>query len=126
MSNEFYVGIREPKSLRRSLLTSSKNILEVLKKSQEIITLRKEKLFVMDVLGQELSELRLLLEKLDEKLPEELLDNAPVKPIIASKHEKEKKLPEIQIDSEPLNALAELERIEKALAGVEDKLKYLD
>ena len=130
MANEFYVGIKEPKQLRKMLLTGSKNILEVLKNSQELTDLRKEKLFVIDVLNQELAELNLLLEKLNEKLPKELLNDAPVAPVIPKKHHEKKtkqELPDIKVhDEEPTSALGELEKIENALASVEEKLKYLD
>lgn len=130
MANEFYVGIKAPKQLRKMLLTGSKNILEVLKNSQELMDLRKEKLFVIDVLNQELAELNLLLEKLNEHLPKELLDDAPIAPVIPhAPREKKKKqeLPDIKIhDEEPTSALGELEKIESALANVEEKLKYLD
>jgi hypothetical protein len=127
MANEFYVGIKTPKQLRKMLLTGSKNILEILKNSQELLDLRKEKLFVIDVLSQELAELNLLLEKLNEKFPKELLDDAPVRPVIPH-HEKKKAptLPDLKITEEPSDALGELEKIESALASVEEKLKFLD
>ncbi len=82
----------------------------------------------MDVLGQELAELQLLLEKLHEKLPEELLKDAPVKPIIPRQHKEKKKheLPKLEIANEPSSAMDELQKIEQSLADVEEKLKYLD
>jgi len=141
MANEFYVGIKSPKQVRKDLLLGSKNVLEVLKKSQDIMLLRKEKLFIMDVLSQEIAELQLLLERLSDHLPEDLLDNSPVKPVInrslpKKNHHKlpgiDLSVPEIDseiksvVDSEVSNSVSELQKIEAALANVESKLKYLD
>lgn len=128
MSNNYYVGVERGSDFRRSLLLTSKNVLQVLKGSATLSNLRKEKQFLQQKLRQEVQEIMLLMEKLDEAMPEDVLKNAPVKPKI-EKHETKKpvieKVTEENVLSAPSRPLFELDKLERALNEVEQKLKYL-
>ncbi|RMD57929.1 hypothetical protein D6825_02475 [Candidatus Woesearchaeota archaeon] len=65
----FFVGIRNSVDVRRELLTSSKDILDILKNYEKYKLMRNEKVLLFSDLKRVFDELLVLNKKLRSKLP---------------------------------------------------------
>ena len=71
MENElFFVGIRDPIELRKELLTSSKNLIDSLRRYEAYKDVKEEKLQNIMDLKRVFDELLVLNKKLRNKLPQ--------------------------------------------------------
>lgn len=106
----FYVGVKEPVSLRRNLLESSKGIVQGLKDYEKLKLIREKRHEKILEFRDKINEILTLLSGLKEYLPKhELKEEVYVK----SKTEKTKKV-DIKID--------EIDRLEQDLAEIESRL----
>ena len=120
MENElFFVGIRDPIELRKELLTSSKNLIDSLKRYEAYKDVKEEKLRHIMELKHVFDELLVLNKKLRNKLPHIPIKAAPTilreeRPATPMKG-KPSKLSRNKIDV----LEEELSRIEERLGGLE-------
>lgn len=106
----FYVGVKEPVSLRRNLLESSKGIVQGLKDYEKLKLIREKRHEKILEFRDKINEILTLLSGLKEYLPKhELKEEVYVK----SKTEKTKKV-DIKTD--------DIERLEQDLAEIESRL----
>lgn len=129
MSKEFFKRIENPNQLRRKVLESSKLVIQNLKSYQKILDIRKEKLSSQKELKIQVKEINLLLDKIRDFFPIELLqeyDNEqkakqPKSVKIKATKGKKKTVEIKKTIAEP----SELTKLENKLADIEGKLKSL-
>lgn len=110
---DFYIGIEDPRELRRNILESSKLIVLSMKNQQKLKDIHKEKIHLKNKLKQDIKELKMLMSKLEEILPE---------------HIPQKKQPLLKkpAKNEPEKIReAEIDRLHEHLELIEQKLKKL-
>jgi hypothetical protein len=143
---ELFLRLSNPNTFRRNLLESSKLILTILKQTYRVKQIREAKHERMERLAKEIKELRILIQKIDELMPnysktdlkkllpeinftpirrpepalEPLLQQAPAKDEI-------KPQPKPQPKAKPqLSAqVSDFDKITKALEDVQRKLQNL-
>ncbi|MBD3319268.1 hypothetical protein GF342_05155 [Candidatus Woesearchaeota archaeon] len=69
MTEDFFVGVRNPKDVRRELVTSSRSLVEALIKYEKYKGLREQKLQTLEELKSTMDELVVLNRKLRGRLP---------------------------------------------------------
>lgn len=111
----FYVGVKEPVSLRRSLLESSKGIVQSLKDYEKLKLIREERHEKILEFRDKINEMLVLLSGLKEHFPKHGQREGIY---VKRKEEKTKKgktkKAEIKID--------DIERLENDLAEIESRL----
>lgn len=118
----FFVGVRNPIELRRTMLESSKEIIEDLQKYERLKALRAEKAKQIEKLRTIVKEINRLVAKLKaelpttslriEEMPQKLKKPEMVKPKKTAK----------EIKAEPKKELTELEKLESELDAIEQRL----
>ena len=111
----FYVGVKEPVSLRRSLLESSKSVIQGLKDYEKLKSIREERHKKILEFRDKISEVLVLISELKENLPKKELEKRAYAKVETKKTKKgtEKKA-KIKID--------DIERLEHDLAEIESRL----
>jgi len=110
----FFVGIGDPIEMRKDLLTSSKNLIDSLKRYEVYKTIKEDKLNYMMELKRVFDELLVLNKKLRNKMPKT--------PMKAPKMTKESKAPK-KADKKEKTQIAVLET---ELSKIEEKLGKLE
>ena len=125
----FYVGIKDPIEIRRSILESSKEMLQYLQRAERFKEVRKEKAEMTKELKENMKEIQKLVRKLKSSLPSTgLRAKAPKK---TKPEKKEKVMPvekDIQKELEPIEKpkeMNELEKLEAELGEIESRLTKL-
>lgn len=141
----FYVGVKEPIEIRRTILESSKDIIQFLQRTENLKNLREEKEEETIQLKKLLGEITKLNNKLKSSLPktslrtalhqheEELMKEALVKELEETKEqlgsepakktaEKNKKITEKPKVVQKSKPKSELEKLEEELDAIESKL----
>jgi len=109
----FFVGIPDPIELRKELLTSSKNIIDSLRRHEKYQNIKDQKLQTIMDLKRVFDELLILNKKLRGKLPK-----IPFKT---------PKAPKETTPSKPAKgAISKLDILESELSRVEERLKGLE
>ena len=121
----FYVGVKDPAEIRRTVLESTKDIVQHLQRSERFKAVRKEKLEQIDKLKSLIKEITKNVNKLKSILPKTKLRAAPrkkaaVKPV--SKKPKEEVKPKPEKKPRPVT---ELEKLEAELSEIEGRLTKL-
>jgi hypothetical protein len=137
---ELFLRLSNPNTFRRNLLESSKLILTILKQTYRVKQIREAKHERMERLVKEIKELRILIQKIDELMPnysktdlkkllpeisftpirkpepalESLLQSAPAKDEV-------KPQPKPQLSAQ----VSDFDKITKALEDVQRKLQNL-
>ncbi len=113
MENElFFVGIRDPTEIRKELLTSSKNIIDSLRRYERYNSLREQKTTFIVELKRTFDELLVLNKKLRGSMP-----RTPMKtPSIVRDSKLTDKKPAKKAPADALEA--ELSRIEERLGSL--------
>ena len=114
----FYVGVKEPVSLRRNILESLKSVIQRLKDYENLKLIRKEKYKNVLEFRDKINEILVLLSDLKEHLPKhELGENVHVK----RKAEKNKKgkTKKVEIETD------EIEKLENDLTEIESRLRSI-
>lgn len=113
MNELFYVGIKDPVELRKELLTSSKDIIDSLKRYENYKDLKEKKTEHITELKHVVDELLVLNKKLRGKMPK-----VPGK------------MPEIKEDrtpkARPSRAKTKLDVLEEELSKIEKRLGSLE
>lgn len=67
----YYVGIASPSSVREQVLTSSKEMISILKRYDSMVDIRQDKIAQITLLKKAMAEIRQLQTLLKQKMPEE-------------------------------------------------------
>lgn len=114
----FYVGIKDPRELRRALLESTKDVVVFLKTYDNLKSLRLRKFDETAKLRLILEELSRLVAKLQRELPKTRLRLKPEElPKGKAKSAKQKKAVKVPA--------SEVKKLEMELQDIEEKLKSL-
>lgn len=127
----FFVRIAAPDMLRVSLLESSKLSLHSLQSYYKITNIRKKKKDSSELLKSQVKELILLLGKLESMLPYQDVVTKSMTPTQAKNSSGRKaKTTKTNAEKETVDAamstsFSELDKLNRALASVEEKLNKL-
>lgn len=131
-SNElFFVQVKEPNEIRRNILETLKDIVEVLKKFEKFKHIRHQKLEKINRLRNLLKDTNKMLGTLKTKLPQTNLRAVAVKETssltkkIHHKKTKKGKQSEERQEKAPKKEMTEVEKLESQLSAIESKLKSL-
>jgi len=113
----YFVKISSPSELRRNLLESSKEMIQILYNLEDLKKIRKEKLNKIQELGMQIKDISDLVTKLKFELP---------KTSKKGKTKKEKKTDNKKtVKKETQKAVSELQKLQHALEDIESKLDNL-
>lgn len=120
----FYVGMRDPIEIRRSLLESSKEMLQYLQRFEKFKSVRKEKEKETAKLKETIKEIQTLVRKLKAELPKTGLraKERPKPKKVKKAPAKEESLPVVV---EKPKEMSELEKLESELGEIEGRLTDL-
>jgi hypothetical protein len=139
----YFIRISDTAEVRRMTLESSKDLLHILKGYHDILETRERKKETTEELRNTLAELRVLVSRLEKLLPQQSLKEVerflPKRKKIVLKKVKaerptamkqakpvEMPAPEKMIEKpKPARPMSELERLERALANIEERLGHL-
>jgi len=127
----YYAGLSEPIEVRKSILEASREVLQSLQQFDKFSAVRREKKQAIADLKSNVSEINRLFSELKSHLPNAA--QAPAVKAATQKHElkvsataqmtkqKSKKQKEPSVKLKP-KELSELEKLEKELGEIENKL----
>ena len=134
----FYIGIKDPIEIRRSLLESSKETVQYLQRFERFKQVRAEKTNEIKKLKEMMHDIHVLVKKLKSALPktklraklhrhEEEVEAVAVKNVVkkTAKKKKAKKVEEVIEEEEPKKPATELEKLEEELGEIEGRLTKL-
>ena len=126
-SNElFFVEIRDSNEVRKNILESLKEILEVLHRFEKFKQLRHEKLEHIHKLRILVKSAAKLTADLRNKLPQTSLRGTVAKePKVQQKKTKKAKIAKTAEEKAPKKEKSEVEKLESELSAIESKLKDL-
>ena len=128
-SNElFFVQVKEPSEVRRNILETLRDIVEVLKRFEKFRHIRQEKLEKINKLRGLLKETNKVFGTLKAKLPQTNLRATAVReaPKQHKKaHHKKGKKAEVAEEKMPKKEMTETDKLEAELTAIESKLKSL-
>jgi hypothetical protein len=117
-----FVNLYRPKDIRLNALETVKEVIKSEKIYYKLKILRSKKIELLEDLKQESKELELLFTKLYQYFPEHKLIEEEKKII---KHKQINKKTKKSKKDSSVTAESELQRLEKTLALIEDKLRKL-
>ncbi len=123
----FFVGIKDPIEIRRSLLESSKEMLQYLQRAEKFKEVRKEKEHEIAKLKAIMKEIKAMARKVKASLPKTGLRAAAKKPKPVKKAKKKtsKKKEQKEIVVEAPKEMNEIEKLESELGEIEGRLNKL-
>ncbi|MCB9362409.1 hypothetical protein H6504_03150 [Candidatus Woesearchaeota archaeon] len=120
----YYVGIEAPKSLRREVLSSSRSLVIMLKKYEQIKNNRREKIELLSMLNKTEKDIAVLVGGLRKLFPETKIRQ--VMHMIKPREEEDEPEPEParpRPKKVPVKRhMTELEKLERELDAIEHKL----
>jgi polyhydroxyalkanoate synthesis regulator phasin len=115
----FFVGIRDPIELRKELLTSSKNLIDSLRRYEAYKDIKEEKLQHVMELKHVFDELLVLNKKLRNRLPRIPIKTPPVMREMPEPRQIQKGKP-VKLTRNKIDVLEEeLSKIEERLGSLE-------
>lgn len=127
-----YVGIPSPIELRRTVLESTKDVVEVLQRFEKFRAVREEKITTVDVLRDQIKEITKLVGKLKSDLPkvdvrvklhkEQAMVEAEKKAAKEAGKPKKKKAAKKAEAKIKTKEFSDLEKLEAELTSIEQKL----
>ena len=117
----FFVGIRDPIEMRKELLTSSKNLIDSLKRYEAYKSVKDEKQQHILELKHVFDELMVLNRKLRGKLP-----RTPLKAPSITRETKEEKPKGRAVKTASKQAASKIDVLEEELARIEERLGGLE
>lgn len=123
----FYVGVKDPVELRRSILESSKEMLQHLQRADKFKEVREEKAAEISKLKVTMDQLNKLVRKLRLAMPKTGVRAAAGKKK-ETKHKKSAKAhkqEEVELTVEKPIQMSELEKLESELSEIEGRLTKL-
>ncbi len=125
MVEELFRRIGNPNNFRREILESSKLVINNLKTQQKIKEIRQEKTELIRELKIYLKEINLLLDKMRDAFPAELIANHLEEEKKEKQKRKESKKKDKKQPKKKAAEPSELTKLENKLADIENKLKTL-
>ncbi|MFW5745960.1 MAG: hypothetical protein ACOCWQ_00225 [Nanoarchaeota archaeon] len=122
----FYIGVHNPKDLRRNVLETSKDVISILKQYEYIKQVRKEKRELMEDLDGVMKEIRTSMNKLKKTLPKTQLRQSVDQGMPfeqAARIEQEQIVAESVAQESQKKPLSELDKLEAELHSIEHKLQ---
>lgn len=119
----YFVKIANATDVRKRVLESSKDVLHMLRSYHRLLELRDQKREVAEQLEAKMKELARLAEELAKLLPEKSLEE--IKEFLPKPRSKRKKTKKETKQEEQKPEMNEVERLEKALANIEERLSKL-
>ena len=119
----FFVEVKEPDEVKRSLLESLKQILELLQKFEKFKRIRHEKMEKIHKLRNLVKDTNKLFGNLKLKLPQTSLKLAPVNKAQRQNEKHISKKKEPKEGRMPKKDRTEMEKLEAELSAIESKLK---
>ena len=117
----FFVEVKEPAAVRRDILESLKNILEMLQRFENFKRMRHDKLMKMQKLRNLVKDANKIIGNLKSKMPQ-----ASLKGMIQQENAKSAKKPvqkKKEAEKPKKKEGTELDRLEAELSAIESKLK---
>lgn len=122
----FFVRVKDPVEVRRNILETLKEIVEVLHRFEKFRQLRHEKIEKISHLRVLLRQSNKMLGELRGKLPQTNLRAAVSREAPAHKsHHKRKKSKSTEEKAPQKKEMTEVEKLEAELSAIESKLKSL-
>lgn len=125
----FFVQVSQPNEVRRHILQTLKEIVEVLHRFENFRQIRHEKIASIHKLRALLKDANKMLGSLKLKLPETNLRATAIKQITKHSkkpaHKKKGKSAEEKPEKAPKREMTEIEKLESQLNAIESKLKSL-
>jgi len=126
----FFVQVKDPNEVRKNILETLKDIVEVLKSFEKFKQIRHEKLENINKLRSLLKDANKMLGNLKSKLPQTnlratVVREAPRHPKAHHKKGKKAKIAEDRAEKMPKKEATEVDRLEAELSAIEEKLKGL-
>ncbi len=125
----FFVQVKDPNEVRKNILETLKDIVEVLKSFEKFKQIRHDKLENINKLRGLLKDANKMLGNLKSKLPQTnlratVVKEAPRHPKVP--HKKGKKIKIIEAEkAPPKKEITEADKLEAQLSAIEEKLKGL-
>lgn len=141
LQEDYYVGVSEPLEVRRTMLETSKCIIQAMHRYEKYKEYREEKIDLIKKVNKQMTELGGLIASLKSVLPKSTLRIKKAREQILAQRSKEEKLlvsaaaPVVQKEVEaprqiikmtPKKELTELEKLELELSQIESKLSSLN
>ena len=126
----FYVGIRDPAEIRRSILESSKEMLQYLQRFEKFKEVRSEKESMIVQLKEDIKNIQNLVRKLKQGLPKSGVRAKTHKVSKKKAKAKKEKPAKVVVEEEPVveekpKEMTELEKLEGELEDIEGRLTKL-
>jgi hypothetical protein len=124
----FYVGISNPIDVRRNLLETSKDIIQILKRYESLHRIKEEKRAEMNKFRSTVSEITQLMLRLKTSLPPVRIEDLPRREVTETTTRKPiapMAVKRAKVSQESAAPGSELDRLEQELGKIEDKLKSL-
>lgn len=122
--NPYYVGIHNPKNIRRELLGCSKSVIVCLKRFERLRGLRENKYITANGFRDKVREINFLIDKLNKILPKSDVESLPISKISEPKPMRREELPPQEL-SPKYEEMSELQRLEADLERIEARLEGL-
>ncbi|MEK6983083.1 MAG: hypothetical protein AABX33_00785 [Nanoarchaeota archaeon] len=124
----FFIQVKEPNEIRRNILETLKEIIQVLRRFENFKHTRHEKLERMHKLKGLLKDANKLFGNLKRRLPQTNLKPIFIEetPRPAAKALKKKKIDKTREEKTPKKEMTQLEKLETELGAIESKLKNLN
>lgn len=125
-----YVGVQTPIEMRRTILESTRDVVEMLQKFEKFRAVREEKIATVNQLKEEVKEITKLVNKLKNELPkvdvrvrlhkeQEMVEGEKK---AAKQAMKPKKNVAVKKEAPKTKELSDLEKLEAELSAIEGKL----
>jgi len=123
----FYVGISNPIDVRRNILETSKEIIQVLKRYESFHHIKEEKRAEMNKFRSMVNEITQLMLRLKTSLPPVRIEDLPRREAAETARKSMAPVTEKRVKAaqESASPSSELDRLEQELGKIEDKLKVL-
>lgn len=120
----YFVGLEEPDELRRCLLESARDVVDILKRFERFKSVRGQKVKEIEKLKSDMREISKLVAKFRAELPKtKIRVKLPIHEKIAKERKPgEKKAEKIVVKK---REATELDKLESELNAIEGKLKSL-
>lgn len=119
---EFYVGISNPMGVRRDVLETSKEIIQILKRYETFSHIKENKRAEMARFRTIINDITQLMTGLKSSLPPLKLEDLPRE---EASHVKRPVMAKVSKPQEKVRSVSEIDRLEQELGKIEEKLRSL-
>lgn len=130
----YYVGVSDPVEVRRTILETSKSIIQAMHRYEKYKEFRAQKIELVKHLSKQMTELSSIITSLKSSLPKSTIKvkkareeiQRQKKEVVEKVTEKISNTPNKQVIKQvPKKELSELEKLELELSSIESKLSSL-